>query len=119
MQPQLIDNVNQILRNDLMTTIKSGSRVSIAAASFSIYAFQELRAQLSEIAFTDALQVQHAERESAKRQIVGTSLCDVSIGHKSPVQHAKGMSLQEQIETALKRQMNATKQPRRKRELFS
>ena len=32
-----------------MSTIKSGSRVSIAAASFSIYAFQELREQLSEI----------------------------------------------------------------------
>ena len=49
MQPQLIDNVNLTLRDDLMTTIKSGSRVSIAAASFSIYAFQELREQLSEI----------------------------------------------------------------------
>lgn len=32
-----------------MITIKSGSRVSIAAASFSIYAFQELREKLSEI----------------------------------------------------------------------
>lgn len=32
-----------------MTTIRSGSRVSIAAASFSIYAFQELREKLSEI----------------------------------------------------------------------
>ena len=32
-----------------MTIIKSGSRVSIAAASFSIYAFQELREKLSEI----------------------------------------------------------------------
>lgn len=32
-----------------MTNIKSGSRVSIAAASFSIYAFQELREKLSEI----------------------------------------------------------------------
>ena len=49
MQPQLLDNVNQTLRNDLMTIIKSGSRVSIAAASFSIYAFQELREKLSEI----------------------------------------------------------------------
>lgn len=49
MQPQLIDNVNRTLRDDLMTTIKSGSRVSIAAASFSIYAFQELRDQLNEI----------------------------------------------------------------------
>lgn len=48
-QPRLIDNVNQTLRDDLMATIKSGSCVSIAAASFSIYAFQELREQLGEI----------------------------------------------------------------------
>ena len=33
-----------------MTTIKSGSRISIAAASFSIYAFQELREQLNDVA---------------------------------------------------------------------
>ena len=46
---QLIDNINQNLRNDLVYTIKSGSRVSIAAASFSIYAFQELKEQLKEI----------------------------------------------------------------------
>ncbi len=37
------------MRDDLVTTIKSGSRVAIAAASFSIYAFQELREQLSDI----------------------------------------------------------------------
>ena len=49
MQPRLIGNVNQTLRDDLMASIKSGSRVSIAAASFSIYAFQELREQLGEI----------------------------------------------------------------------
>ena len=50
MQPQrLIDNVNQTLRDDLMSTIRSGSRVSVAAASFSINAFQELREQLSGI----------------------------------------------------------------------
>lgn len=49
MQPKLIDNVNQTLRDDLMATIKSGSRVSVAAASFSIYAFQELRDKLCEI----------------------------------------------------------------------
>lgn len=48
-QPRLIDNVNQTLRDDLMATIKSSSCVSIAAASFSIYAFQELREQLGEI----------------------------------------------------------------------
>lgn len=50
MQPtQLIDNINRTLRDDLKATIKPGSRVSIAAASFSIYAFQELREQLSDI----------------------------------------------------------------------
>lgn len=49
MQTQLIDNVNRTLRDDLMATIISGSRVSIAAASFSIYAFQELRKQLGDI----------------------------------------------------------------------
>lgn len=49
MQPQLIDNVNRTLRDDLVTVIKSGSRVSIAAASFSIYAFRELRDKLCDI----------------------------------------------------------------------
>ena len=49
MQPRLIDNVNQTLRDDLITTIKSGSRVSVAAASFSIYAFQELQEQLKAV----------------------------------------------------------------------
>lgn len=37
------------LRDNLMKTIKSGGRVSIAAASFSIYAFKELKEQLSDI----------------------------------------------------------------------
>ncbi|MDE6533309.1 MAG: DEAD/DEAH box helicase family protein [Muribaculaceae bacterium] len=48
-QPRLIDNVNQTLRDDLITTIKSGCRMSIAAASFSIYAFQELQEQLKDV----------------------------------------------------------------------
>ena len=37
------------MRDDLVTVIKSGSRVSIAAASFSIYAFRELRDKLCDI----------------------------------------------------------------------
>lgn len=43
---KLIDNVNQTLRDDLSNEIKSGSKVSIAAASFSIYAYQELKKEL-------------------------------------------------------------------------
>ena len=46
---ELIDNKNKRLGEDLATEIKSGSKVSIAAACFSIYAFQELKEQLLEI----------------------------------------------------------------------
>lgn len=46
---ELIDNKNKRLGEDLAAEIKSGSKVSIAAACFSIYAFQELKEQLLEI----------------------------------------------------------------------
>lgn len=45
---KLIDNVNQTLRDDLSNEIKAGSKVSIAAASFSIYAYQELKKELEQ-----------------------------------------------------------------------
>ena len=45
---KLIDNVNQTLRDDLSNEITSGSKVSIAAASFSIYAYQELKKELEQ-----------------------------------------------------------------------
>ena len=46
---KLIDNINETLRDDLKDEIQPGSKLSIAAACFSIYAFQELREQLSNI----------------------------------------------------------------------
>lgn len=49
MLPELIDNKNKTLKDDLSTEIKSGSKLSIAAACFSIYAFQELKDELSDI----------------------------------------------------------------------
>ena len=45
----IINNVSKTLRDDLSVEIKEGSRVSIAAARFSIYAFQELKKELSNI----------------------------------------------------------------------
>jgi hypothetical protein len=39
---KIINNVDETLRDDLSVEIKAGSKVSIAAACFSIYAFQEL-----------------------------------------------------------------------------
>ena len=46
---KVIDNINSILRDDLKETIRSKSRVSIAAACFSMYAFDNLKKQLSTI----------------------------------------------------------------------
>lgn len=46
---QIIDNIHRVLKEDLEETIRSGSKVSIAASCFSIYAFDELKAQLKDI----------------------------------------------------------------------
>lgn len=46
---KVIDNINQKLRDDLALEIKQGSKVSIAASCFSIYAYQELKKQLENI----------------------------------------------------------------------
>ena len=43
---ELIDNKQKTLRDDLAAEIKKDSRISIAAATFSIYAFQELKKEL-------------------------------------------------------------------------
>ena len=39
----LINNTTKTLKDDLSVEIKQGSKISIAAACFSIYAFQELK----------------------------------------------------------------------------
>lgn len=46
---ELIDNVNKILKDDLSLEIKKGSKVSIAAASFSIYAYDQLKRELGKV----------------------------------------------------------------------
>lgn len=46
---KLLDNVNSKLKDDLTVELKKGSKVSIAAAYFSIYAYQELKKQLETI----------------------------------------------------------------------
>ncbi len=46
---ELIDNKNKILLEDLSAEIKEGSKLSIAAACFSIYAYQALKKQLTDI----------------------------------------------------------------------
>ena len=46
---ELINNVSKTLREDIVIEMKSGSRLSIAASCFSIYAFQELKDTLKDI----------------------------------------------------------------------
>ena len=46
---KLIDNRINTLKEDLSGEIKKGSKMSIAAACFSIYAFQSLKEQLTQI----------------------------------------------------------------------
>lgn len=46
---ELINNTTKTLKDDLSVEIKQGSKLSIAAACFSIYAFQELKERLSQI----------------------------------------------------------------------
>ena len=43
---EIFNNTTNVVKDDLQKTIRSGSKVSIAAACFSIYAFQELKEQL-------------------------------------------------------------------------
>lgn len=47
--PELLDNVSKTVKDDLMVTIKKGDKLSIAAACFSIYAYQALKKQLDGI----------------------------------------------------------------------
>lgn len=42
----IFDNISEIVRDDMTTTIAKGSKVSVAAACFSMYAYKELKKQL-------------------------------------------------------------------------
>lgn len=46
---KIFDNITEVVRDDLAVTIKKGSRVSMAAACFSMYAYNELRKQLESV----------------------------------------------------------------------
>ena len=46
---EIFDNVSKTVRDDLKEKIKHGSKVSIAAACFSMYAYKELKEQLDQV----------------------------------------------------------------------
>ena len=47
--PEMFDNVSKTVKDDLTVTIKRGDKLSVAAACFSIYAYQALKKQLDGI----------------------------------------------------------------------
>ena len=46
---KFIENVSDLLGDDIRSEIAAGSKVRIAAATFSIFAFQALREELEQI----------------------------------------------------------------------
>ena len=49
MEVKVFDNLNEIVRDDMLSTITKSSKVSIAAACFSMYAYKELKQQLEKV----------------------------------------------------------------------
>ncbi len=47
--PELFDNVGKTVKDDLTVTIRKGDKLAVAAACFSIYAYQALKKQLDGI----------------------------------------------------------------------
>ena len=68
---KILDNVTQTVKDDLTQTIQKGSKLSIASACFSIYAFQELKKQLegvSEVRFIFTSQAFTTERAQKEKR---------------------------------------------------
>ena len=54
---EIFDNITKVVRDDLKEKIKSNSKVSIAAACFSMYAYKELKSQLEKVDEFHAVEV--------------------------------------------------------------
>ena len=46
---KILDNITNTVRDDLRVEIKRRSKISVAAACFSMYAYQELKKQLESV----------------------------------------------------------------------
>ena len=46
---KVIDNISTLLKDELIENIKKGSKITIAASCFSMYAYKELKKQLDSI----------------------------------------------------------------------
>lgn len=46
---EIFDNITKVVRDDLKEKIQPQSKVSVAAACFSMYAYKELKSQLEKV----------------------------------------------------------------------
>ena len=46
---KIYDNIREIVKYDMESTITKGNKVSVAAACFSMYAYKELKKQLNSV----------------------------------------------------------------------
>lgn len=70
---EIIDNINQLLGDELKTTIKARAKLRIAASCFSIYAFESLKKELEkvesfEFIFTSPTFVPHEVADKIKKE---------------------------------------------------
>lgn len=70
---QLIDNINQLLGQDLKVNLKAGSKLRIAASTFSIYAYAALKEELEaleslEFIFTEPTFVANKNTDKLKKE---------------------------------------------------
>lgn len=49
---KILDNINNLLGEDLKTSLESSSKLKIAASCFSIYAYEALKSEFSKIGDT-------------------------------------------------------------------
>lgn len=49
MEVKVFDNITEIVRDDMISTIRKDSKISIAASCFSMYAYKELKKQLEAV----------------------------------------------------------------------
>ena len=104
---ELINNTTKTLKDDLSVEIKQGSKLSIAAACFSIYAFQELKEQLSQIEELRFIFIRSLE--------LGVWNEELSLDENLTL-HTEQENLKKQIEK-MEKQARAEKQPKKKFEL--
>ena len=76
---KLIDNVNTRLGDDLKESIRKGSKLCIAASSFSIYAYEALKKEFEKIEelrfiFTSPTFLEENFRKDARKEVLNSLL---------------------------------------------